>query len=169
MYSGHKQCHGIKFQGVVAPDGMFVSLFGPIEGSRHNLYMLLESGLLPKLVAMFPENTNQFTLFGDPAYPQSAQIIGGFCYAVAGSEEARWNTAMSKVRQCVEWGFNEVLKQWKFLNHLPSMKVFELPLGHYYFVGCFLTNLLTCLYGNQTTRHFNTRAPSVEEYLELID
>src|SRR5687768_7720240 len=34
-YSGHKQCHGIKFQSVLAPDGLLVALFGPVAGSCH--------------------------------------------------------------------------------------------------------------------------------------
>jgi hypothetical protein len=29
-YSGHKRSHGIKFQSVVTPDGLFALMFGPI-------------------------------------------------------------------------------------------------------------------------------------------
>jgi nuclease HARBI1 len=32
-YSGHKRCHGIKFQNVTTPDGYLVHLYRPIVGS----------------------------------------------------------------------------------------------------------------------------------------
>ena len=38
--------HGIKFQSVVAPNGLIASLVGPVEGRRHDSGMLADSGLL---------------------------------------------------------------------------------------------------------------------------
>jgi hypothetical protein len=35
-YSGHKRCHGVKFQSVVTPDGLIACLYGPFEGSGHD-------------------------------------------------------------------------------------------------------------------------------------
>ena len=32
-YSGHKRYHGLKFQSVVTPDGMFGHFFGPTNGN----------------------------------------------------------------------------------------------------------------------------------------
>jgi DDE superfamily endonuclease len=49
MSSGHKWCHGIKFQSVVTPDGLFASMYGPISGNRHDSFFLSNSGLLNKL------------------------------------------------------------------------------------------------------------------------
>ena len=37
MYSSHKQCHGIKFQSVVTPDGLFASMYGLVSGNRHDM------------------------------------------------------------------------------------------------------------------------------------
>ena len=45
MYNGHKRCHAFKFQGTVTPDGVIVSLYGPVEGARHDAYMYQISGL----------------------------------------------------------------------------------------------------------------------------
>ena len=39
-YNGHKRCHGIKFQSIVAPNGLTAHLFGPFEGRRHDSAML---------------------------------------------------------------------------------------------------------------------------------
>ena len=43
IYNGHKRVHSIKFQAVVLPNGLVGNLFGPIEGIRHNRFMLAAS------------------------------------------------------------------------------------------------------------------------------
>ena len=35
FYNGNKRYHCIKFQSVVAPNGLIANLFGPVEGKRH--------------------------------------------------------------------------------------------------------------------------------------
>ena len=35
LYSGHKRCHGIKFQSVTTPDGLIALLFDPAAGRRN--------------------------------------------------------------------------------------------------------------------------------------
>ena len=35
LYNGHKRVHSIKFQSVVAPNGLIANLFGPV-GCRHD-------------------------------------------------------------------------------------------------------------------------------------
>ena len=54
---------------------------------------------------------NVFSLYGYPAYPQSMWIFGSYRFPEAGSDEARWNTFMSKVREAVEWDFKDITKQ----------------------------------------------------------
>jgi nuclease HARBI1 len=88
LYSGHKRSHGIKFQSVVPPDGLIVDLFGPMVGSRHDSFMLGESNLLNKLRDLMPADGSLgtvFSLYGDPAYPQSLHLFGGFRNAIPGS------------------------------------------------------------------------------------
>jgi hypothetical protein len=43
----------------------------------------------------------------------------------------------------------------------------KMPVGCYYIAGCFLQNLRTCFYGNQTCRYFNITPIGIEDYLEL--
>ena len=45
VYNGHKRKHAIKFQSIVAPDGIIIHLFGPEAGSRHDAYVFQRSGL----------------------------------------------------------------------------------------------------------------------------
>ena len=55
MYSGHKCCHGIKFQSIVTPDGLFASMYGPVNGNQHDSFLLSTSGLLDKLQTFMPD------------------------------------------------------------------------------------------------------------------
>jgi hypothetical protein len=150
-YSGHKRCHGIKFQSVVTPDGLIAVLYGGVEGSWHDSTMLADSELLDILQILTPGDDGFpiYTMYGDPAYPLSRYICKAIANAAPGSDEAAWNKEMSAVRQIVEWGFKEIIMQWKFLNNKEEMKVFKIPVTQFYFCAAFLTNLRNCYYGNQ--------------------
>jgi hypothetical protein len=184
MYSGHKRAHGMKFQSVVTPDGLFACMFGAVNGNRHDSHMLNESLLLPRLQALMPagryrvhdgngDNNDDpvYSLYADPAYPQSAYVFGGFRNPAQGSREALWNSNMSSVRESVEWGFSHINKYWAFLNFHAALKVFQSPVAKYYIVATFLCNLRTCYYGNQTMSFFECASDSltIDEYLALID
>ena len=39
VYNGHKRVHALKCQSVVAPNGLIATLYGPIEGRRHDAAM----------------------------------------------------------------------------------------------------------------------------------
>ena len=152
MYSGHKCCHGIKFQSIVIPDGLFASMYGPVNGNRRDSFLLSTSGLFDKLQTFMPDlpSSDGFSLYGDPAYPQSIYIVGGYMNPLNGSTHALWNTSMSKVHEVVGWGFANILSQWSFLDFRAGMKIFQSPVAKYYIVGVFPVNLQTCFYGNQT-------------------
>ena len=55
MCSGHKQCHGIKFQSIVTPDGFIASMYGPVNGNWHDSFLLSTSGLVDKIQAFMPD------------------------------------------------------------------------------------------------------------------
>ena len=78
---------------------------------------------------------------------------------------------MSSVRESVEWGFSYINKYWSFLNFQSGLKVFKSPIGKYYIIATFLSNLRTCYYGNQTMSFFDCANDSltIDEYLSLID
>ncbi|KAJ0400011.1 hypothetical protein ATCC90586_008117 [Pythium insidiosum] len=40
VYNGHKRKHSLKYQAVMAADGMFCDVFGPEAGRRHDMYLL---------------------------------------------------------------------------------------------------------------------------------
>ena len=65
-----KTVNSIKFQSVVAPNGLIANLYGPVEGKRHDSGMLADSNLLNSLRQHTIEsNGNSLCIYGDPAYP----------------------------------------------------------------------------------------------------
>jgi hypothetical protein len=54
VYSGYKKRHGIKFQGIVTPDGLMTSCDGPYLGEANDNRMVRESGLETRLREVFP-------------------------------------------------------------------------------------------------------------------
>jgi hypothetical protein len=74
---------------------------------------------------------------------------------------------MSRLRINVEWGFNEVLRKFPFVDFNEQMKVMKIPVACYFITACFITNVRSCLYGNQTMAYFELNPMDLEEYLEL--
>ena len=70
LYNGYKIVHAIKFQSVVAPNGLVANLYGPIEGKRHDSGMLAMSGLLDALqrYSVSPYG-HTLCIYGDAGYP----------------------------------------------------------------------------------------------------
>jgi hypothetical protein len=186
-YNGHKHYHGLKYQAVMLPNGLFGHLFGPIEGCHNDTYTLAESGLMDECLihAKLPdglevsgevdEDTNgmhaftdsrQLQLFGDPAYGLDSLIICPFPKPGRTDDQQEWNTRMSKVRIEVEHGFSLVLNNWRLLAARWKLRVFLSPIGRYYRVAVLLTNALACLWPNQVSQYFRCAPPSLEEYFQ---
>ena len=71
FYNGHKRVDRIKFQYVVAPNGLIASLFGPVEDRRHDGGMLVDSELLQELSQYsFAADGTPSSVYGDPTYQQ---------------------------------------------------------------------------------------------------
>lgn len=77
-YNGHKRVHGLKFQAVSLPNGLIANLYGPVEGRRHDAFMLAESGLLSKLEEKNQGEETPLCIYGDPAYPLSPELMSPY-------------------------------------------------------------------------------------------
>lgn len=188
-YNGHKHFHGLKYQAVMLPNGLFGHLYGPIKGRHNDAFALAESGLMDKCVlhAKLPDTLEgggganigtdesasgsdllmepcYLQLFGDPAYRLNTQIISPFLKLGQTKDQREWNTQMSKVRIEVEHGFALVTKNWRFLKAEWKLHVFQSPVGRYYRVGILLTNALSCLRHNQVSQYFDCAPPSLTDY-----
>lgn len=140
-------------------------MFGPIEGRRHDAFMLGVSGLPDKLRQFQKANGDPYVIYGDPAYGLSLNILAPFRGAQLTADEKKFNKEMSKVRASVEWGFGKICQNFAFLDFKKNLKVLLQPVGKYYSVASILTNCHTCLYGSLTSTYFNLDPPSLETYM----
>ena len=91
-------------------------MFGPIEGRRHDAFMLAVSGLQEKLVHITKPNGEPYVLYGDPAYGLSQTVLAPFRGADLSGRQKQFNTRMSKVRTSVGWGFGKICQYFHFLT-----------------------------------------------------
>ena len=135
--NGHKKIHAVKFQSVVAPNGLIASLYGPVEGKKHDSGLLAESGLLHELsrYSFAPDGT-PLCLYGDPAYPLRVHLQGPFKGAnLAPPQEER---SMSQVRVSVEWVFGDIANYFAFLDFKKNLKTGLSAVGMMYIVCALL-------------------------------
>ena len=102
-YNGYKRIHALKFQSVTAPNGLIAHLFGPVEGRRHDAYILHESRLLPELEA------------------RSHDLKVPFPGNNLGENQPAFNASMSKVRISVESAFGDIVNLFKFTAFNPIL------------------------------------------------
>jgi hypothetical protein len=171
-YSGHKKEHGSKWQAIVTPDGLISSLFGPFLGAVNDATMVALTGLYRKLQGIIGPKRILY-LYGDSAYRTSFGILAPYQHSFG----HRWvphaqreaNRNMSSYRIAVEHLFGLQENLWlagAFSKHLAVNKQ---PVASYYMAGVLLTNLYTCLRGNNVSRKYanvqTCEPPSVEGYL----
>ena len=102
LYNGQKRVHAIKFQSVVAANGLIPNLFGPAEGSIHDSGMLAMSGLLPSLEShSITPDGQPLCQYRDPTYSLRVHLKGPFKGAVLMPQQEAFNQSMSKVRTSV--------------------------------------------------------------------
>lgn len=115
-YNGWKRCHGIKFQAISFPDGMIGSFYGPVVGRRHDCYLLDNSKLEEKTVAIKTQYYIDFKIYGDPAYRRSSAFLTPFLSSSTNAQALAMNKSMSRCRIGVEWGFRDIKCHWKMLK-----------------------------------------------------
>ncbi|ETO66295.1 hypothetical protein F444_16437 [Phytophthora nicotianae P1976] len=114
LYNGHKRVHAFKFQTVVAPDGIICHLFGPVDGRRHDIYMLRQSGL-PELL----EDNLEFhgkLVYGDPAYGCTDVFCCPYKGCSINPRQHAVNKGMSSKRVSVEWSYGQITRYFSYLD-----------------------------------------------------
>ena len=105
-YNGHKRTNGFKFRSKVARNGLIANIFGPLEGSYHDSFLLAQSGVLVQM-----KHDEALCVYGDPAYPLSVHLQTGFGNAVEGVQV--YNQRKSSVCVSAEWVFGVILERYK--------------------------------------------------------
>ncbi|OQV15754.1 hypothetical protein BV898_10091 [Hypsibius exemplaris] len=133
IYNGKDRHHGLKYQGITAPDGLILHLAGPFEGARHDAYTYLESSIEDALRAKMEDVGRQFRLYGDPAYTLSNFLITPFRKATA-QGEIDFNQIMASVRIAVEWSFGKVVQLYAFNDFRKNLKIDLQPVAKMFIV-----------------------------------
>ncbi len=167
MFSGHKRCHGLKFQHIMLPNGLVCHSYGPYPGSRHDALMYGVSQVDAQLSKLTGTDGRQLAIYGDAAYPVCPWLFAPFPENSANfdREKAFFNTSMSPIRSAVEWGFAKLTTYFAFTNFYTNLKLHLQPLGQYFHVATLLANCCTCVYGSQVASYFGM-TPPLDLYLQ---
>ena len=103
-------------------------------------------------------------VYGDPAYPHRVHLQCPHRHARLTVQQEAFNSAMSTVRESVEWLFQDIIEYFKFLDFKKNLKLQLSSVGKYYMVCAIFQNALTCLYGNQSSIFFDVKPPTLQEY-----
>ena len=166
LHNGHKRVHSIKFQAVALPNGLVGNLFGPIEGRRHDSFMLATSGFLQDLqrFSNCPVAGDPLFVYGDPTYPTRAHLQRPYKGGVLTPAQQDFNTSMSTVRSSVEWIFGDIVNYFKFLDFTKNLKIGFNAVGKMYVTCALMQNARSILYGSATSEYFGLNPPTLEEY-----
>jgi hypothetical protein len=160
--------HALQYQIVSFPDGMIGDVYGPIAGRYNDLTLLRESNLQTRMTACQLNNAVQFSLLGDKIYPNDRGVCR-LWKRLPGrgltAQQKQDNSLLTTKRVAVEWAFSDTSREWPAVSHRPNQRVFLSAIGRQYKCAILLTNILNCLYGSNTSKKFDCKPPSVEEYL----
>jgi DDE superfamily endonuclease len=158
---------------VTTPDGLTASCDGPHLGSIDDWRMWHESNIEDKLRPLLSEldTSNMLYIYGDPAYGCAFGVIGAYRRTSTlplSQEQLASNKAMAKVRISVENIFGLNIRIWAYNSYKYSLRARHSPVATLYLVGMLLTNIRTCISGNQVSQYFECTPLSLDEYFASI-
>mmetsp|Transcript_31679 Transcript_31679/g.49596 ORF Transcript_31679/g.49596 Transcript_31679/m.49596 type:complete len:170 (+) Transcript_31679:651-1160(+) len=153
-------------------------LQGPFRGSRHDSVMLVSSTFLRDLRQILQDSPvytatgrpRKWILFGDSAFPL-CDVVQRMVKSCCDGLQRSFNCIMAKLRQCVEWGFGEIHKQFSYTSYWANLRIGSMPVGQAFMVSALLTNCHCTFYGNQTVTYFGVipgARMSAQEYLRRV-
>lgn len=168
--NGHgQQLDGLKYQTIVTPDGITVSLCGPFFGSIYDKNMIDSGNILTELeeeLGRRSTGSQQYAIYGDAAHEESDIFTPPIPSTQARTtDERELNQRMATVSECVKWEFNHISTLWGFLK-FQQQKLRLSQIGLYYVVGTLMKNIHICINReSQTSRFFEIMVPTLEEYM----
>lgn len=91
-------------------------------------------------------------------------MVVPFSLEVMNEDGTAFNRAMSKARVVLEWMFKEVKTIWNFVDNPRKQRFLKAPIWVTYMNAMLLMNMRTC-YGNQVSRYFDLKPPTLAEYI----
>jgi hypothetical protein len=164
FFNGKDRVHSIKFQCLIVPTGLCACMYGPVAGSRHDAFMLLESEIeekMRRLWASLGSPNPFFVMYGDPAYPIGPFIHRPFKGAFLTAAQRNFNDDMKHGRISVENLFGMHGMRFQFLDFKKNLLLFKSPIADYFFCGMFFHNVHACIHPNQVFVRFGCPPPTL--------
>ena len=154
-YNSYYGNHGQKFQGVLAPNGIWMQMYGPVSIRVHDSPLVISSRLNHKLAWLSENSGITIKALGDSAYPRRTHLLKHPSYR------------MAQKRIVVEWGFGKMQQLFAVTDFEAHLQVYLNRPARTYLVCAILCNMHTCCYGSQTGRYFRCRPPTLEDYCSM--
>lgn len=168
QYDGRLHKHGQKYHALVAPNGLIVHAFGPVDGRRHDTTVLRESGLALGQ-ADLTVNGVDYCIYADSAYALTRNMQRPFRTPVPNSMEAKVNTAMARARTVAsECGYATITNTWQNVDWVRQQKIFWTRPADMYLCAVLFTNMRLCIRrSNLMSEFFNLSdsCPTLSAYL----
>jgi hypothetical protein len=161
--------HGVKIQTCTLPNGLIADVFGPVSVRHNDLFTLGESRINPRMRDMQQGVFDiLYALYGDSAYPIYDCILSRHLGDDLNEVLSLENECMSSVRESIEWVNADIKSKFAFISFHKGLKLRHSPnVIRLIVVACILTNCYKCLNGCQTSKYFDLKPPSLEEYLSM--
>lgn len=176
VYTRHKQCHGIKVETVLLPNGIS-TLAGPFSARAHDVggVLMNMSGLDDFLFELQQGNAHIYSAFGDKVYGRNGlQCVRSYFRALgAGAHltpyERLCNDRIKPCRETIEWSYGDVTKLFQLSGDPKNYRLGKrYPYAQEQIRVChLLVNIYNCLNGDKTSAMFDCRPPTLEDYLHL--
>ena len=136
-------------------------------GRRHDLTLLRNSQIELTLQENMLIDGKQYCIYGDAAYLLRAWLQTAFPRLTADAAQTIYNAKKSAVREAVEWSYKDIKQMWSSQDFKRMLKVGKAPIGLFYTAAALLCNFKVCLgHGGQMASYFNSRAPTLDRYLQ---
>ena len=173
FYTGYTKRHGLKFQILWAPNGMFISVFGSsIRENDNGMINISElNHYLERTLPYTDQTTRQFKVaaYGDAIYNDRSCIVGRAKKKSKDLWRKMLDKQLGRKRSSIENSFADLYnysglfankKKHKLLKQ--GDKAMKVSIATF-----FLFNCRSCFNGNSTSRRFGLQPPSLEEYIPL--
>jgi len=127
FYTRFQEGHGMLFQSVIAPTGLFVDVYVPSPWHQNDINNQAASKISQRLLELFGDEGG--TAYGDGIYQVTASITHGL---IVPEHITRMNRALNGLRVCVENGFSKLTQLWKFMRALSTNVKFDVRVSQCY-------------------------------------
>lgn len=169
QYDGRKKRHGFKYHTVIAPNGLCVHGYGPVDGRRHDTTIVRESGLWDSHFDLTGVDGIDYMIYADSAYAVTRNMLTPYRNVRPGSVEAALNTTMARARTVAsENMYGLVTNTFQTIDFIRWQRAFWTSPSKQYLCAIFFYNVMLCLRGyNKVSSFFNCdgEVPTLLEYL----